>query len=349
MVVKEQDLAFVRCPSCNSLIPSTAKRCRMCGYVLSENEASRSGTETLKPRSRVKQRTVSLSPEKVSELKKGLGGSDESPTPADKSELIANTLMESVEDKVVGISGTEETARQPLAAAMEEFVVEKKSQHLMPDASRGREVDRRGRSEGGDLWSSIRNDQDIAQDTTKEPHIVSEDEPEPVDTADEVSAPIMSAGEEDTNRFNNVAERDASMSREIESQVDNARGPLSTLVGEGAQVSKDAGTLVGWLVNFEDDPRGRSMEVRSGKFMISNQRLRDSDIRLAHKSVSTPHCLLVAAPGSGLIVLDLMSECGTFVKRTTETNFKRYHEAVTLASGDVLRLGDYALTVVLLP
>ena len=65
--MKEQDIAFIRCPSCNSLIPSTATRCRMCGFNLAGEEDV--SVQEQKPGGRVKQKTVSLDAQNVEQIK----------------------------------------------------------------------------------------------------------------------------------------------------------------------------------------------------------------------------------------------------------------------------------------
>ena len=40
MANEDTELSFVRCPTCRSLIPAIAKRCRMCGHAFGDEEAS---------------------------------------------------------------------------------------------------------------------------------------------------------------------------------------------------------------------------------------------------------------------------------------------------------------------
>lgn len=66
--MSDQELSFVNCPSCGSLIPSTAIRCRMCGFDMSQVRDGGEGEDTAN-RGRVKQKTLSLSKEELADYK----------------------------------------------------------------------------------------------------------------------------------------------------------------------------------------------------------------------------------------------------------------------------------------
>ena len=76
MTTEETELTFVRCPNCRSLIPAIATRCRMCGAQFEkkgENAEPPASTEaggTAQRQSRVRQRTISASPEEVEQIKR---------------------------------------------------------------------------------------------------------------------------------------------------------------------------------------------------------------------------------------------------------------------------------------
>lgn len=109
------------------------------------------------------------------------------------------------------------------------------------------------------------------------------------------------------------------------------------------------GSLVGWLVSYAGDRRGTAIELRSGKFFVGRQRLRGSDLVLADESISTPHCLVNAVAGEGLMIQDLMSERGTAVRKSGSQNFVNCSEPVKLQHGDWLRFGNYEVMVCLIP
>ncbi len=75
MTTEETELTFVRCPNCRSLIPAIATRCRMCGAQFEKkNEAGEPAapqdTGAGQRQSRVRQRTISASPEEVEQIKR---------------------------------------------------------------------------------------------------------------------------------------------------------------------------------------------------------------------------------------------------------------------------------------
>lgn len=80
MANDDLDLTFIRCPSCRSLVPATATRCRMCGYLLQgdegENSEQSSDDTSLGQKGRVRQRTISLSEGERDEIKEKIAESD---------------------------------------------------------------------------------------------------------------------------------------------------------------------------------------------------------------------------------------------------------------------------------
>lgn len=113
--------------------------------------------------------------------------------------------------------------------------------------------------------------------------------------------------------------------------------------------SSSEGVLVGWLVNYDDDPKGSAAELRSGRFFVSSERVRESDMLISDSSLSTPHCMMKASEDEGLIVQDLMSAHGTFVRRSGEKSYSQYSEAIEVFHGDWIRFGNYEVMVCLLP
>lgn len=113
--------------------------------------------------------------------------------------------------------------------------------------------------------------------------------------------------------------------------------------------SEAEGTIVGWLIHFGGDARGQAMELRSGKFFIGRQKLRNGDLVVADSSISTPHCLITAGAGEGLSLQDLMSEQGTFVKRARGDSYQRLDQVTFIEHGDWVRFGAYEVLVCLVP
>lgn len=58
----DAELTFIRCPSCRSLMPAVATRCRMCGHVVESQPGTPEAdhSEKVEKKSRVRQRTVTV-------------------------------------------------------------------------------------------------------------------------------------------------------------------------------------------------------------------------------------------------------------------------------------------------
>ncbi len=107
------------------------------------------------------------------------------------------------------------------------------------------------------------------------------------------------------------------------------------------------GRLVGWLVSYRDSD-GRATEVREGKFFVSRSRVKDSDLVVDDRSVSSPHALVAIAAGQHMRVQDLMSDNGVFVKRRGESDFIRIAETAELEHGDWIKFGDVEYCICLI-
>ena len=107
------------------------------------------------------------------------------------------------------------------------------------------------------------------------------------------------------------------------------------------------GRLFGWLVSFES-PDGRSIELREGKFFITGSSIRGTDLVIEDPSISTPHALMSVSSEHGLLLQDLMSERGVFVRIGERGQYKREDGVVQLKHGEWVRFGDveFLLTVV---
>ncbi len=73
MTTEETELTFVRCPNCRSLIPAIATRCRMCGAQFekkADGETPAADPAASGKQSRVRQRTISATPDEVEQIKR---------------------------------------------------------------------------------------------------------------------------------------------------------------------------------------------------------------------------------------------------------------------------------------
>jgi len=137
----------------------------------------------------------------------------------------------------------------------------------------------------------------------------------------------------------------------------NPEGPNGRKGADGSSRSEDKtthrpgrvlpGRLFGWLVSFEN-PDGRAIELRGGRFFITGTGIRDSDLILEDQSISTPHALM-AITDRGLMIQDLMSDRGTFIRSQGDSQYRREELAVELQHGDWLRFGDVEFLVTIVP
>ncbi len=118
--------------------------------------------------------------------------------------------------------------------------------------------------------------------------------------------------------------------------------------GSGPRAGKiQAGRLFGWLVSFEN-PDGRAIELRGGRFFITGTSIRDTDLILEDQSISTPHALM-SITDRGMMVQDLMSDRGTFVRSRGDSQYRREDGIIEVQHGDWLRFGDVEFLVTIVP
>lgn len=118
--------------------------------------------------------------------------------------------------------------------------------------------------------------------------------------------------------------------------------------GSGPKAGRiQPGRLFGWLVSFEN-PDGRAIELRGGRFFITGSNIRESDLILEDQSISTPHALM-SITDRGLMIQDLMSERGTFIRSSGSSQYRREEGIIDVAHGDWVRFGDVEFLVVIVP
>lgn len=110
---------------------------------------------------------------------------------------------------------------------------------------------------------------------------------------------------------------------------------------------KVAGRLFGWLVSYLESD-GKAVEVREGKFFVTSMSLKQSDLVIEDRSISTPHAMIHISPDQGFLVQDLMSERGVFIRRRGSDAYRREEETVKVYHGDWIRFGDVEFLVTLI-
>jgi hypothetical protein len=108
------------------------------------------------------------------------------------------------------------------------------------------------------------------------------------------------------------------------------------------------GRLFGWFVSYEN-PDGRAIELREGKFFVTGSSIRPSDLILEDPSISTPHALMAVSGDGGMIIQDLMSDRGVFVRSLSGGGYRREEGTVRVEHGDWVRFGDVEFLVIVVP
>ncbi|MCC6220305.1 MAG: FHA domain-containing protein [Deltaproteobacteria bacterium] len=140
---------------------------------------------------------------------------------------------------------------------------------------------------------------------------------------------------------------DVSVQPNVKSNKEAPKSSAKSVEATAKPRELEEGGLFGWFVRYDEQGRGSATEIRTGRFFVSAEKLKDVDLVIEDETISTPHCVVRASVSDGLRVQDLLSEGGTFVRRRNEGRFYEYSDAVTLEHGDWLRFGDYEVLVCL--
>ncbi|MBN8548593.1 MAG: FHA domain-containing protein [Deltaproteobacteria bacterium] len=99
--------------------------------------------------------------------------------------------------------------------------------------------------------------------------------------------------------------------------------------------------LVGWLISYEMDSKGKSFEIRAGRSLLSSDNGQDKRIiTVREQSISAPHVALSASPRHKVMVQDIFSEFGTFLTKGASGKEQEVQGPTELEHGDWLRIGD---------
>lgn len=338
------ELSFVRCPACRSLVPAASNRCRMCGSSLEGLTQSESSAKEEPKNGRVRQHTsvddpgISEAIEKVRTEQAAV----ESPAPA----VVTPSPVES---KSATASPTDE--EDPLKAYLEDF-----------------EEDEDDEDDLEDLLSDDDDDDDEADEhkkpveAAKKPELPVEQPKVVVEQGGQRKSGGLSFGSKGeaskpkpenkpVQQASKPAPQAASPKQTAKPQQQSAPKPQAQKQKRDHEQLNESGTpgqLFGWFVSFAS-PEGASLEIREGRFFITNTSVRRGDLVLHDDSVSSPHALVTISSGTGLTIQDLMSEFGLFIKRAGEDSFYQERETAELFHGDSVRFGNVEFLVCLVP
>jgi len=414
MASETSDLTFVRCPSCRSLVPASATRCRICNNPLDALHADE-GEEAKQGGGRVRQKTITASPQEVEAAIQAAQAARPAPPPppppqrpaaaapapqdpADDLDPLGAYLQEiesggAALDASAGESSQaaspmpaadddddlfdldifddpadEPPARKPQAVREAEPVraelpldepapapepapeppprrpieaaprpAERPRPAAPPQQARPAAAEPR-RNEGRPQQDQQRGQQrsDRMQEQRQ-----AKPAPAPQQRAPE---PNKQRRDDRDNRRQDRPPRQEPPRREHERREEmSERAPVT-----GPKTGKmRPGRLFGWLVSYES-PDGRAIELREGKFFVTASSIKGSDLVLEDPSISTPHALMSISE-SGLLVQDLMSDNGVFVRTEGDGDYRREDGIIRVAHGDWIRFGDVEFLVIVVP
>ena len=312
---EDTELTFIRCPSCRSLVPAVATRCRMCGHQFGAQETTEA------PKSKTKQEVEETHVERNVLYSEAQEESDFEDTTEDFTEEDEGDEEEdfSVAPSQNGIESTgvrkKRRRRRKKRSPDQTFTPDRPADAQKFEAARPEPVRSEPVRQEAPRFEPVRPEPVRPEPVRQEP-VREVFRPEPVKAEPVKQEPVR--------------------------QEYRQEAPKSK------QAEAANGVLVGWLVNYAQNTNGTSIELRSGKYFVARQRLRDDDLVIPDSAISTPHCLIKASKGS-LQIQDLMSEQGTFIKKEGSASFVSVEEAGVIGHGDRIRFGAFEVVVCLVP
>lgn len=108
-----------------------------------------------------------------------------------------------------------------------------------------------------------------------------------------------------------------------------------------ARSNGSSSRLIGWLVSYAQDAKGKAFEIRAGRSLISADKIGNNKLVLvSHPSISSPHAALSASPRHRLMLQDVFSEHGTFLTRSNAEKEVPVNGPIEVEHGDWLRIGS---------
>lgn len=107
------------------------------------------------------------------------------------------------------------------------------------------------------------------------------------------------------------------------------------------------GRLFGWIVSFKN-PNGKAFELREGKFFVTKNSLKENDLIINDESISTPHAMVTISKNNGLVVQDLMSDMGIFLKHSKDSEYEKQELPFKITHGDWVKFGNVEYLVSLI-
>ena len=285
------ELSFIRCPECRSLVPASAKTCRMCGAPISQDAPAHSHIQRESaPKAEISQNPL------------------QSYTSEFLDEQDANGAPEA-DDESIDLDNFDNDLEDDLGADLDDDFDDDLDYDLdqAPDEADNFE-NFQEQPENLDLKNL-----DTSSDEIQEEEIEDSEKSQPKDSQASAS-PIP-------DHFKQKASL----------QIESPRDQL--------------GKLLGWLVIL-DGQNNQSVEIRVGKFLLTQKQLRQNDLVIDHPSISIPHAMFVCSE-EGIHVQDLLSSYGTYITRGNVKE-KKIDDQFELKTRDKIRFGHVETLLILI-
>ena len=357
MATDSTELTFVRCPSCRSLVPAVSSRCRMCGAGLDSSDdlageadsASDAPAEEIEAKDASGDAAEALEAAGEEDFDDPLGdylqdSDDEDEDDEEEEDLLeedddeeeevqeaAVPAPESKKPKLKVESGSKKGGlsfkkdkNQPPAKKAKPEPAAKEETHQEKVEDKGKQEAKQPEKRRASQEKPAREDRSSRRDRRKQERSTRE--------------------VKETEQKSSAKQRKQQPKKEdrMEAQLAEAPSPSFT------QRPEQEGRLFGWLVTFKNS-QGEALELREGKFFVTGSSLKDNDLVLEDPTVSTPHALIAVSADRGLLVQDLMSERGVFLRTPEDDTYRKEEETVRLEHGDWVRFGDEEFLISLVP
>lgn len=164
MASETNELTFVRCPTCRSLVPASASRCRICNATLEAGADKTSTSETPSSGSRVRQKTVTASAE---EIKSIVGGSSAPPPPSAPAPVQVSSppiSSPAIAKPAARPQDVTDDAFDPLGAFLQDLDADEPPKSAKPAEPLAPSAKSTPRDEDEDLLADLFGDDDDEQD-----------------------------------------------------------------------------------------------------------------------------------------------------------------------------------------
>ena len=349
--MNDKEFRFIKCPGCRGLVPATATRCRMCGQELTPSEDSptegqtdersytqgseRGGTNygTSHDRNR-SYTTLSQRGEKQRDRNNTVdwaageavpGGKADSDKTSGRSGSIYDFLKKDF-DEIERVEDDYPIEADPYA--VEDNGADYEDVNLALS-----DVDRRIRTRTMTTGFTAPSAPPVQPE---QPSVSRSRKPAVQKTAE---PKIEEVKVSETIKVKPTEESYRTEGKMINEQKNNSQ----------IHIKSSNQQLIGWLLSFKKDNCGNAVEIREGRFFVTNSKVRETDLVISDGSLSVPHCLMKADRDLGIQVQDLMSENGTYIRKEHSGEFEPVTTPTTAEHGDWLRFGDYEVMVCVVP